>query len=236
MKLLVSVVDEVEALEALNGGCDILDVKNPVEGALGATHPTLIKKIVKLAEGRVEVSATIGDLPNLPGTASLAALGAASLSVNYVKAGLYNIKNIEEALKMASWIVKAVKSFYPKVKVIICGYGDYALIDSLNPLLLPSVAEKAEAEGILIDVKNKSLKNLFQYLSFEDLKNLVKEAHNYGLTVALAGSLSLNDVEKVKKLEADIIGVRRSVCDISNWLNGKVKSEKVKSLFEIVKA
>jgi uncharacterized protein (UPF0264 family) len=235
MKLLVSVINEFEALEALKGGCDILDVKNPKEGALGAAHPTLIKKIVNLAEGKVEVSATIGDLPNLPGTASLAALGAASLGVNYVKAGLYNVKTVDEALKMASWIVKAVKNFYSKVKVIICGYADYAFLDLLNPINLPIIAEKAEADGILIDVKNKSLKNLFQYLSFEDLKSLIKEAHSYGLTVALAGSLSLNDVEKVKMLEADIIGVRRSVCDVNNWLNGRVKSEKVKSLFKLVK-
>lgn len=236
MKLLVSVINEVEALEALKGGCDILDIKNPSEGALGAAHPTLIKKIVELIEGRVEVSATIGDLPNLPGTASLAALGAASLGVNYVKAGLYNVKNVDEALKMASWIVKAVKYFYPKVKVIICGYADYAYLGLLNPFNLPVVAEKAEADGILIDVKNKSLKNLFHYLNFEGLKNLVEEAHDYGLTVALAGSLGLNDVEKVKKLEADIIGVRRSVCDASDWLNGKIKSEKVNSLFKLVKA
>ncbi|MBS7658861.1 MAG: (5-formylfuran-3-yl)methyl phosphate synthase [Candidatus Bathyarchaeia archaeon] len=236
MKLLVSVTDEIEALEALKGGCDILDVKNPSEGALGAAHPTLIKKIVEAAEGKIEISVTIGDLPNLPGTASLAALGAASLGVNYVKAGLYNVKNVNEALKMANWIVKAVKSFYPKVKVIICGYADYASLGLLNPLNLPDVAKKAEADGILVDVKNKSFKNLFHYLSFENLMNLIEKAHNYGLTVALAGSLNLNDVEKVKKLKADIIGVRRSVCDLNNWLNGRIKSEKVKSFFEVVKA
>ncbi len=235
MKLLVSVTDEIEALEALKGGCDILDVKNPGEGALGAAHPTLIRKIIKIVEGKVEVSATIGDLPNLPGTASLAALGAASLGVNYVKAGLYTVKNFDEALKMADWIVKAVKGFYSKVKVIICGYADYASLGLLNPLKLPTIAEKTKADGILIDIKNKSSKNLFHYLSFGELENLVKEAHDYGLTVALAGSLGLNDVEKVKRLKADIMGVRRSVCDVTNWLNGKVKSEKVKSLFEIVK-
>jgi|YelNatPaOPRAMG01_1025707.scaffolds.fasta_scaffold37928_2 uncharacterized protein (UPF0264 family) len=235
MKLLVSVTDEIEALEALKGGCDILDVKNPSEGALGAAHPTLIRKIVEIVEGKVEVSATIGDLPNLPGTASLAALGAASLGVNYVKAGLYDVKNFDEALKMASWIVKAAKEFYSKLKIIICGYADHAFLGSLNPLNLPIIAEKAEADGILIDIKNKSSKNLFYYLSFEELRSLVKEAHEYGLTVALAGSLGLNDVEKVKRLEADIIGVRRSICDTTNWLNGRVKSEKVKSLFEVVK-
>jgi uncharacterized protein (UPF0264 family) len=236
MKLLVSVINEFEAFEALKGGCDILDVKNPEEGALGAAHPILIKKIVKLAEGKAEVSATIGDLPNLPGTASLAALAAASLGLNYVKAGLYKTKNINEALKMADWIVKAVKNFYPKVKVVICGYGDYASLGLLNPLKLPAIAEKAEADGVLIDLKNKSSKNILQYLSFEALKSLVKEAHSYGLTVALAGSLSVNNVEAIKKLEVDIIGVRRSVCDVNNWLNGRVESEKVKKLFEIVKS
>ncbi|MCJ7722212.1 hypothetical protein MUO98_07410, partial [Candidatus Bathyarchaeota archaeon] len=39
MKLLVSVVDKTEALESIRGGANILDVKNPKEGSLGANFP-----------------------------------------------------------------------------------------------------------------------------------------------------------------------------------------------------
>jgi uncharacterized protein (UPF0264 family) len=77
LKLLVSVVNKAEALDSLRGGAHILDVKNPKEGSLGANFPRVIKQVREVTPKTLEVSATIGDLPNLPGTASLAALGAA---------------------------------------------------------------------------------------------------------------------------------------------------------------
>lgn len=76
MELLVSAINLDEAKEALAGGADILDVKNPKEGSLGANFPWIIKEISDYAED-VIVSTTIGDVPYKPGTVSLAALGSA---------------------------------------------------------------------------------------------------------------------------------------------------------------
>ena len=39
MRLLVSVVDAAEARLAVAGGVDVVDVKNPAEGSLGAPAP-----------------------------------------------------------------------------------------------------------------------------------------------------------------------------------------------------
>ena len=84
MELLVSAINLDEAKEALAGGADILDVKNPKEGSLGANFPWVIKEISDYAED-VIVSTTIGDVPYKPGTVSLAALGSAVSGSNYVK-------------------------------------------------------------------------------------------------------------------------------------------------------
>ncbi len=92
MKLMISVVSSEEASAALSGGAEILDVKNPAEGSLGANFPDTIREIRTLAPEAVRVSAAIGDMPNLPGTAALAALGAASCKVDYVKVGLLGPK------------------------------------------------------------------------------------------------------------------------------------------------
>ena len=81
MKLMVSVLSAEEAHEAIEGGAEILDIKNPAEGSLGAQPPQVIREVKKFGAGRVEISAAIGDMPNLPGTAALAALGAASCGV-----------------------------------------------------------------------------------------------------------------------------------------------------------
>ena len=111
MRLLVSPMNIEEARAALSGGADILDVKNPKEGSLGANFPWAIKAVAELAGGRVPVSATIGDLDYKPGTASLAALGAAFSGADYVKAGLLGVRSAEQAGEMLENIVRAVKGY-----------------------------------------------------------------------------------------------------------------------------
>ena len=77
MKLLVSVVADAEARLAIAGGVDVVDVKNPTEGSLGAPAPAVIEAVRRVLPAELPLSAAIGDLPALPGTAALAALGAA---------------------------------------------------------------------------------------------------------------------------------------------------------------
>ena len=45
MRLLVSVTDAAEARLAVAGGVDIVDVKNPAEGSLGAPSPAVIAAV-----------------------------------------------------------------------------------------------------------------------------------------------------------------------------------------------
>ena len=50
MKLLVSVIDEAEARLAVAGGVDVVDVKNPAEGSLGAPAPAVIEQVRRVDE------------------------------------------------------------------------------------------------------------------------------------------------------------------------------------------
>ena len=54
MRLLVSVVSAVEARGALAGGADIVDVKDPGEGALGAPAPTVLSDVVRAVSGALK--------------------------------------------------------------------------------------------------------------------------------------------------------------------------------------
>src|SRR3990170_7567664 len=95
---MISVRDETEAAAAVAGGADIIDIKNPNEGSLGAQPPHVITAIVKAVPPAIPVSASIGDVPNLPGTVALAGLGAALCGVRFVKVGLLGARNPEEAV------------------------------------------------------------------------------------------------------------------------------------------
>ncbi len=231
MKLLVSVVNKTEAVDSIKGGADILDVKNPKEGSLGANFPRVIRQVKEVMPKNLELSATIGDLPNLPGTASLAALGAAVSGVDYVKVGLFGVKTSEEATALMTEVVRAVKEYDRGLKTIASGYADFRYVGCVSPMELPMVAHKAGADGVLVDVKIKNGKdNLFSFLTDEQLGGFVTQAHDYNLLAALAGSLDKQDIPRVHSLGADIIGVRGAVCAKKDRLAGKLESEKVAEL------
>ena len=235
MKLLVSVVDDREAVEAVEGGADIVDVKNPAEGSLGANFPWVIKQVRRSVSQNVAVSATLGDLPNLPGTAALAALGAAASGADYVKAGLLGSRTWREATLLMKAVCKAVKEFNPTIRVIAAAYADYADIRSLSLTDLPKVASASGSDGILVDIGAKRDRKLFDYIEEEALASWVKRSHDLGLSVALAGLLDIGDVAKCYRLGADIFGVRKSACEGGDRVRGRVRRERVKTLSDAVR-
>jgi hypothetical protein len=230
MKLLVSVVNTFEAQEAVRGGADIIDVKNPLEGALGAQPPRVVREISEALPSTCELSACIGDLPNLPGTASLAALGAAVAGADYVKAGLLGVSTMDDAVALLTPIVQTVREYDKGKRVVAAAYADYEAFNSLAPALLPSVAATARCYGILVDVRIKGSSNLFDHSSEEALRSVVIAAHGLGLKVALAGGLIEKDIARVLALGADIIGVRRAVCSSRNWVDSRLDGRLVSIL------
>jgi uncharacterized protein (UPF0264 family) len=235
LKLLISPMNEAEAAEAIVGGADIIDVKNPVESALGANFPWVIKRVRELAPANVEVSCTIGELPNRPGAASLAALGAATTGVNYIKAGLCGLKTLEEAVYLMQHIVRAVKEFDSSIKVVVAGYADAERAGALNPLLVPEAAFKAKADVAMLDTAVKDGKRLFAFLTVSQLKDFVEKTHNYGLKAALAGSLQKEDLPIVYALGADVAGLRCAACTQNDRVHGRITREKVQELVEVVR-
>ena len=61
-QLLISVKNSEETKLALEAGVDIIDLKEPNEGALGALNLTMTKQILQLVNGRSLVSTTVGEL------------------------------------------------------------------------------------------------------------------------------------------------------------------------------
>ena len=228
-------MNEKEASEAIAGGADIIDVKNPTEGALGANYPWVIKRIKEITPKNIEVSCTLGEVPNLPGSISLAALGAASLGVDYIKVGLYGLKTPEEAIFLLQNVNRAAKEFNSKIKVVATGYADAEKIGAVEPLLIPEIAHKAQVDVAMIDTSVKDGKNLFDYLTQEQLKKFINTTHNLGLEAALAGSLRKQDLPVVYGLGADVAGLRGAACTNSNRVTGQITRKLVHELVEIVR-
>jgi len=210
MKLLVSPINIDEAVIAARGGADIIDVKNPKEGSLGANFPWVIQEVRARVAG--PLSATIGDFNYKPGTAALAALGAAVAGADYVKVGLYEITTDRQAFELLSGVVRAVKSYDRNKVVVASGYSDYARIGSIPALELPAVAQRTGCDVVMVDTGRKDGRSTFEFMGGDELQAFVDAAHQNGLECALAGSIRFDDIPAVRKIGADIVGVRGLVC------------------------
>ena len=208
MKLLVSVVSAEEAQCALAGGADIVDVKDPGEGALGAPAPRVLADVVDVVGGAAPVSVALGDLPDLPHTAALAARGAAISGAAYVKVGLRGVRELQRAAAMMGAVADAVG---PDVSVIAAAYADAEALDppAFAPAWLPALVERTGIAGALVDTFVKDGRGLYAWLSEAELTELIARTRAAGGSFGVAGQLRLGSLGRV---EADIVGVRSAVC------------------------
>jgi uncharacterized protein (UPF0264 family) len=230
MKLLVSVVDAGEARAAAAAGADIVDVKNPAEGSLGAPSPAVIAGVREVVPAGLPVSAAIGDMPTRPGTAALAALGAAGSGATFVKVGLWGVTTEGDAVLLLRAVRDAVANV-PGAVVVAAAYADAGRVAHapLAPELLPRVAGAAGVGVCLLDTAVKDGRGLLEFLGPDTLTSLVSDAHAAGLQVALAGALRAEDLPVVCDTGADIAGVRSAACR-DGRRSGRLDAERVRAL------
>jgi (5-formylfuran-3-yl)methyl phosphate synthase len=197
---LASVRDAGEAEMAMTAGADIIDLKDPHSGALGALNLKTIASCVRSIARRAPVSATVGDLPLDCETIRDAMLATAASGVDYVKLGLFPGGDARACLRL----LEAERS---RVRLILVLFAD-ALPD------FDAVGEAARigASGVMLDTAGKAGGSLLDHLSLDTLARFVDAAKAEGLTVGLAGSLKASDVPKLLTLGPDLLGFRSALC------------------------
>ena len=235
INLLISPRTIEEAKIVVNQNVDFIDCKNPEEGSLGANFPWVIREMKNLIppESSQLLSATIGDFPNLPGSASLAALGAAVSGADIIKVGLLGPRNIKEGIRLMKKVVKAVKGYNEKILVVVAGYADQVRMSSSPKFMsIPSIAAKSGSDIAMLDTYIKDGKGLFDFLNDDQLIEFTNKAKDYGLKVALAGNLMKRNIVNLKRISPDIIGVRSVVCEGYDRNNGVIKEHLIQELKE----
>lgn len=235
MQLLISVVRAEEVAAALSGGADIIDVKNPREGSLGAAAPHVVRDVRSVTPPGVPVSVAIGDVPDLPGMAALAAAGAAACGADYVKVGLLGPADEAAALALLTAVCRASRDAERPPRVMAAAFADAAVVGALPPLLLPAVAAAAGATGCMLDTARKDGGSLFTALGDGELGRFVRLCRQHGLACALAGSLAEDDLPRLAALAPDIVGFRGAACR-GDRLGGTVDAGAVRRLKEALAA
>jgi uncharacterized protein (UPF0264 family) len=207
MFLLVSPCSIEEASRSL--AADIIDVKRPAEGSLGANFPWVIRAVKGMTEK--PVSAAIGDFDYRPGSASLAAYGAACAGADYIKIGLM-FSGRDRAREVIGVVVRAVKGEFPEKSVVIAAYSDYARLGTISPSEAALLAAEGGADVAMIDTGRKDGRSTFDFMDERALSDFTEANRGSGLLTALAGSLRFEDIASLKRINPDIIGVRGMVC------------------------
>ncbi len=219
--MLASVTSIQEAQLVLNENVDIIDLKNPEQGALGALNTHIVSAIVESIAGASITSATIGDIePNDPALYELI-VSMANTGVDYVKVGLFTEHANECFVEVLNQAAKQ------NIKVIVVLFAEnYTSLTSFEYLITSDIA------GVMLDTKNKTDKNLLSLLNYQELDEFVRLAKSHGLVTGLAGSLRYEDINTLLDVEADYLGFRGALCSESD----RVKSIETKNIIKIRKA
>jgi (5-formylfuran-3-yl)methyl phosphate synthase len=200
-QLLVSVKNVSEALLALDAGVDIIDLKDPNIGALGALDLKETKLIVQAINRHALVSATVGEQHRLLKVLIDDIQARAELGVNAIKIAVselfYSVDFLREVAKLSNAGVKVIAVFFAEDPL------DFTMFAAL---------QKAGFYGAMLDTRIKH-KNLLQLQTKYDLQSFTQSCNKYHLQSGLAGSLQSQHVLFLLEFGSTYIGFRGGVCD-----------------------
>ncbi|MDJ0514370.1 MAG: (5-formylfuran-3-yl)methyl phosphate synthase [Methyloceanibacter sp.] len=200
-QFLASVRCAAEAELVLAAGADIVDLKEPNAGALGAVAASVVRDCLEAIGGRKPVSATVGDLPMEPDRVANEVTATAELGVDTVKLGVLgdgDPQSCFEALRIRSLPAELVLVFFADA------------LPGLDPI---DAARASGARGVMLDTAGKGGASLTDYLPIREIQRFVEGARRAGLQAGLAGSLRARHIAPLLALRPDVMGFRGALCE-----------------------
>ncbi len=201
--LLASVRSEEEAFAAAAAGAELIDLKEPHDGALGGLPIERIGRIASTLRAQYPVkplSAAIGDV-DTEALDEIAArvLDVSNAGVDYVKVGVKPGLSARRCLDELASLPAAV------VPVLLCDDGgvDGALVEH---------AASLGFVGIMFDTADKEGRTLFDHVDDETLGHWLGVARRRGAMTAIAGSLGWAQLDRILALAPDVAGFRGALC------------------------
>ncbi len=219
-KLLVSVRNVWEAGEALAGGAEVIDVKEPRHGSLGAASPEM-RNAVRLAvhpagsitsaglpspsRSAVPLSAALGELLEYRDATAATQLDGYA----YAKVGLAGCGLIDDwQQRWRGWIAD-LPAATASVAVV---YADYRAAHAPTPWQILEAAIQTPVRTLLVDTHDKSSGDVLERMTACELADVIAGARTEGFQVALAGSITLDRLSEALRFDPDWIAVRGAVC------------------------
>jgi len=199
---LASVDNLDDAITVNQLGADIIDLKDPKQGALGGLNCKLISEVVDQLWESAVISATVGDLEADVSLILDRIQAVADTGVDYVKVGMFSQEHIDKCLPTFEHHARR------GINIIAVCFADVEF-DIERTI---QIAKKAQLKGIMIDTAGKSAGSLLLHRELDVLQQFTDSARSEGLLTGLAGSLRETDITTLLPLAADYIGFRTALC------------------------
>ncbi len=229
-KLLVSVRSPQEATAALEGGADIVDVKEPARGPLGAAGPGMIAEVTELVRERSSatvVSAALGEVGEFVPTCPPLVLQKSQPDL--VKSGLSGLRGGAVSWQQAWHAFRKQCYVRPGVQWVAVSYADHERSGSPSPVSVFEEGHRMDCPVLLIDTFQKDGTTLIDWLSAQKLNQLRQMTRAADMKLALAGQITATVLPQVLAVDPDIVAVRGAVCE-SGDRGAAVNSERVREL------
>lgn len=200
-QLLISVKNLEESRIARHANADIIDLKDPNIGALGALDVSIVDQIVQDVNGRLLVSATVGEGHKTTEELIHDIVLYASLGVDIVKIA------VSELFQRVDFFDEIKKQLVTKsIKIVAVFFADTSLDFSLIEKLKDS-----GFYGAMLDTKQKETA-LLALQTTETLKRFTVVCKQHKLISGLAGSVNKTHIDQLLRLDPNFIGMRGGVC------------------------
>jgi uncharacterized protein (UPF0264 family) len=236
--LLVSVRSASEALEALAGGADVIDVKEPTRGSLGAADESTIAEVVSAINGRATVTAALGELTDFQLADSETHAVSVPTGISLFKIGLAGCRkntnwasSLQDAIRRLNGIGNGQA---PQSRPVAVVYADWRAANAPDPLQILHATVQFGCPALLVDTWDKSFGSLFDLWPAAELRHFADEVRSRGIRFVLAGSLTGAAIVEAARLGPDLIAVRTAACE--GGRNGEVSRERVRKLKQLLTA
>ncbi len=139
----------------------------------------------------------------------------------------------EKAREVIGAVVKAVKDEFPEKFVVIAAYSDYQRMHSISPFEMAPIAAACGADVAMVDTGIKDRQSTFAFMDEDTLRSFTEKNSELGLRTALAGAFKFEDIDALKRINPDIIGVRGMVCGGDR--NATVREDLIKTALAMIR-
>ena len=220
--LLISLRKIDELSEEIINEADIIDLKDPLNGSIGAWDLQDIKKVICKFKNKIQISATLGDI-FINDKFLIKLKKFDKLNLDYIKFGLLsnNIKNLFDKIKFLE-----ERKFKTKLVCVV-------FVDICDHLKLVykrlELFNKCGIKYIMLDTYDKNNGDLLSFCNFCNLNKFITKCKKFDIKIGLAGSLKETQIPLMMKLKPNILGFRSAICKFNKRMS-KVDTRKLKKI------